>query len=190
MIFNFYGYEMRSTDGWMDFMLAHRWLRRYWPEIDDQDLIMADWRQQRQAMMLEAGFWLRPESFLISWRGQPAAFLRVREFDQKQYRLHLLEAPGLSGKLLVRGITKLIPLIEKALEMRGVRAIVISVREGLLGRLLYRMGYDYMTGWTDPDGWFLAKPLGGFVISRAVLQGQQTAFSTQHSASKESARIQ
>jgi hypothetical protein len=157
MTFEFYGYRVRSTR-WMDDLgLAVEWAGR---ENDPC-------------------FWLRQskgrESFLVS-RGnpeEPLAFFQIEHVGHgDQVRLHWQPSPAASPKKLLRGITKLVPVIEKALTLRGVRVIFFTSKSLAMVNFMEKLGYRLYPGMDGgADGVVMAKE----IESRVKTQGPSTA---------------
>ena len=76
-------------------------------------------------------FWLKREpgreNFLVLEGETPLGFFQTQHVGQgDQVRLHFQAGPAAKAKNILRAITKLVPLIEKALVLRGVRAIFFT----------------------------------------------------------------
>lgn len=81
--------------------------------------------------------------------------------NRDQVRLSFQASPTASPKKILRGITKLVPLIEKALALRGVRAIFFTSQSlSMAAFMADRMGYRY-AGDGGQDGTVMAKGIGG-----------------------------
>ena len=125
MNFQFYGYTVRQTT-LEDEALARRWT--------DPALDPAFWLKQGNGR----------ESFLVSLDSglrTDLAFFQVEHRWATQVRLHFQASPVASPKKILRGITKLIPLIEKALALRGVRAIFFTSHSLAMVAFMEKRGY-------------------------------------------------
>lgn len=138
----FYGYTLRPTT--------------------DKDLPLAI---AGSAIALTAGFWLRQgegrETFIVFERREyPLAFFQTEHVAQgDQVRLHWLPMPDASPKRLLRALTRLVPLIEKGLALRGVRAIFFTSHSSAMTKFMEkRLGYSY-AGNGGCDGVMMAKGL-------------------------------
>lgn len=137
--FQFFGYTLRTTDD------------------RDRDLAIA-WNRAR----LGAEFWLLQgegrESFLVIQGQEPIAFFQVQNVGRgDQARLHFQASPTTSPKRILRGITKLVPLIEKALALRGVKAIFFTSHSPRMAVfMMERLGYS-KAGSGGRDGVMMAK---------------------------------
>lgn len=139
MRFDFYGYTVRTTTV-TDAPLASQYTNRGNP-----------------------GFWLAQshgrESFLATRRGEPIAFFQVEHVERFQARLHFQAFPEASAKTVLRGVLKLVPLIEKALALRGVRAVFFtSHSEAMSSFMRHNLGYT-PAGDGGRDGMMMAKQL-------------------------------
>lgn len=158
---------MRPTGGYQDLLLAKRWMLPYF-HFDD-DMILCDSREQATRWLLSAAMWMRQgegsNSYLISLEGAPLALLHLEPvgLGQWQTRMHLQVAPDSDAKSVLRGITKLVPLIEKALSLRGTRIIFFTSRSDAMCRFMERMDYRGM-GSVESDGTVMAKGINGFVL--------------------------
>jgi hypothetical protein len=131
MNFKFYGYTVRSTT--------------------NEDLVLAlEWT----ASGLDAAFWLKRdqthESFLVLMGTEPIGFFQDEFVTRHQVRLHMQASPVVSRKKFLRALTKLVPLIEKALALAGVRAIFFtshspSMVTFMQRRLQYRTDMEFGT---------------------------------------------
>jgi hypothetical protein len=150
MTFQFYGYNLRTTES-TDLCIARLW----------------------SPSALGAAFWLkqdkpRCQSFLVS-RAAPKhsdtmihtrymaiefsehiAFFQSEYVKPDQVRLHVLECPYISPRKFLRALTTLVPLIEKALALDGVKTIFFTVQSpsmvSFIGkRLGYKTGMEYGT---------------------------------------------
>ena len=162
MKFYFHGYTVRLTSE-ADLPLAIAW----------------------SARALDAGFWLKQEpgceSFLVSERVDekslashpamskvvyeneyPIAFFQTQHVvgARSQVRLTLQASPAASPKKLLRAITKLVPLIEQALSLRGVKAIFFTSHSAAMASYMAKHhGYRY-AGEGGADGVVMAKRIG------------------------------
>lgn len=130
MRFNFYGYTIRATQP-ADLALAGDvfWLKR------------------------EPG----RENFLVLEGETPLGFFQTQHVGQgDQVRLHFQAGPAAKAKNILRAITKLVPLIEKALVLRGVRAIFFTSHS--IGMALYmKRWHGYRHVGDSGDGMIMAK---------------------------------
>ena len=130
MNFQFYGYSLRTT-GEGDLALALAWTRAL-----------------PGGAALDAGFWLRQgegrESFVVTEGAEPLAFFQVEHRWRTQVRIHFQSSPAASPKKILSGLTKLVPLSERALALRGVRAVFFTSHSAAMAtfmekRLQYRL---------------------------------------------------
>lgn len=139
MNFSFYGYQVRATVE-TDLSLAIGW----------------------SEVALNAGFWLRQEpnrqSYLVTFRGTALAFFQAEKVgDGSQVRLHWQPSPKASPKMILRGLTKLVPLIEKALALMGIKRIFFTSHSPRMDRFMRKkLGYR-VAGSNSFDGLILAK---------------------------------
>lgn len=139
MTFQFYGYTLRQTNH-DDLRLAIAWSK----------------------MVLQAGFWLMQgdgrESFLVTYRDQGIAFFQIQHVGEgDQVRLHWQRSPEVGAKSLLRALTMLVPLIEKGLALRGVKAIFFTSHSSSMARFMAdRFGYTY-AGDGGADGMMMSK---------------------------------
>lgn len=135
---HFYGYTLRKTVE-LDYILAMAWF----PESNYR-------------------FWInqpRRENFIVSEGDEPIAFFQIEHVKADQARIHFQSSPLVNPKKILRGITKLVPLIEKALALRGVRAIFFTSHSDSMAAFMdKRLGYQY-AGWGGADGMMMAKNL-------------------------------
>ena len=133
----FYGYRVRST-------------------VEDDWRLAKAWSPEGSAYH----FWLLQgfgrESFLVSAGEELIAFFQVEHRWMTQARLHFQSSPHASRKKILRGITKLVPLIEKALVLRGVRAIFFTSHSVAMSNFMEGMGY-HPAGSGGEDGLIMAK---------------------------------
>ena len=136
--------------------------------------------------MLRSGFWICQEpgreSFLVYRRREclargvghtgdclmyeltPLAFFQIEHVGRgtvppmtEQVRLHWQPAPDASPKKLLRMLTMLVPLVEKALALRGVKAIFFTSHHDTMMRFMNRrLGYKF-AGDGGADGDIMAK---------------------------------
>jgi hypothetical protein len=161
MTFQFYGYEVRSARLADDYALAEAWVTS---------------GDSRFFLRQEPG----RESFIVLYRRAPIAFYQVehvgkaiggciRRRDEMdipindpitdQARIHFQANPAASRKILLRGITMLVPLIEKALTLRGVKAVFFTSHSPAMATFMQkRMGYR-PAGDGVADGVMMAKGL-------------------------------
>ncbi len=139
MEFHFYSYTLRLTNE-NDLPLAISW----------------------SAIGITAGFWLRQgegrESFMVFQDREPLVFFQTEHVGQgDQVRLHWQPSPAVSPKKLLRALTRLVPLVEKGLALRGVRAIFFTSHSAAMIRFMEkRLGYNY-AGDGGLDGTMMAK---------------------------------
>ena len=144
MNFQFYGYTLRETTE-ADAVRAYVWA---------SSMNFPNYR-----------FWLKREkgieNFLVIQGKEPLAFVQVERIERDQVRLHWQPSPVASPKKLLRGITRLVPLMEKALALRGVRAIFLTSHSlsmvGFMEKLGYRLQPNIDGG---KDGVVMAKEIG------------------------------
>lgn len=91
----------------------------------------------------EEEFWLRQderrESFLVS-NGEPIAFFQKETVVPTiETRLHFQAIAG--PKKVLRGITKLVPLIEKALRSGGTKVVFFTSHSSAMARFMVKLGY-------------------------------------------------
>jgi hypothetical protein len=131
-------------------------------------------RQTRPGDLKLAGdaFWLgqeRGRENFIVFEGAnerlPLGLFQVQHVGQgDQVRLHFqalgTRDSGLgTARAILRGITKLVPLIEKALALRGVRAIFFTSHSaGMAAFMENHQGYRYVGD--SVDGMIMAKKIG------------------------------
>jgi hypothetical protein len=147
MTFLFYGYECRNTCAG-DLPLLMAWTRAL---------------PGGRARAMDMGFWLKQgdgrQSFLVSQEGEPLAVFQAHHVQRDQVRLHFQASPTASPKKLLRGITKLVPLIEQALRLRGVAAIFFTSKSLAMAGFMYvHHNYEWLgkVG-SGEDGWVMAK---------------------------------
>jgi hypothetical protein len=145
--FQFYGYTVRETTT-EDTLRAYAWTRS------------SDW-----------GFWLQQghgrESFIVFEGERGLAFFQIEHVGEggvppmtDQVRLHFQAAPAASPKKLLLAITRLVPLIEKALALRGVRAIFFTSHSPAMAHFMAEHhGYE-RAGDGGVDGVVMAKRIG------------------------------
>ena len=136
----FYDFVIRGTD-YTDLPLASEWTKtypRFWIDNLPND----------------------HQSYLVSHDEKPLAFFRVEYLDLgNQARIAFQSRPKASPKIILRGITKLVPLIEQALRIRGVRAIFFTSHSSAMAEFMRKhLGYTY-AGDGGPDGMMMAKGL-------------------------------
>lgn len=137
MTFQFYGYTVRST-------------------VEADRTLAASW----SFTPLKADFWLRQdgcENFLVT-SDEPLLFFQTEHVGQgDQVRLHWQPSPTASPKKLLTALTMLVPLVEKALALRGVRAIFFtSHSDAMCCFMRKRLGYRY-AGDGGMDGVMMSK---------------------------------
>lgn len=110
-------------------------------------------------------FWLaqdtRRESFLVTWRGGLVAFFQTEHLRDKrtQVRIHFQAFPMAAPKIVLRGLLRLVPLIEKALVLRGVRAVFFTSHSPAMSAFMQEnMGYT-QSGDGGRDGVIMSKRL-------------------------------
>jgi hypothetical protein len=141
MKYQFYGYEVRSTSE-ADLALAIAWTTpanpRFW--IEDS------WGYRRQ-------------NFIVLRNGEPLGFFQKETVSADQVRLHMQASPAASPKKILRGITMLVPLIEKALALSGVKHIFFTSKSAAMAAFMAdKMKYHY-AGRGDIDGMVMVKAL-------------------------------
>lgn len=96
------------------------------PTIPEDLPLAMEWTEQK----IKAGFWLKQgngrESFLVFLGQEPIAFFQSESCFTKAIRLHFQASPVASRTKILRGITALVPLIEQALCLRGMKAIFFT----------------------------------------------------------------
>ncbi len=156
---DFYGYSLRSTES-TDLPMATEWLsalargasRAIDPSRANFFIVNGNGR----------------ENVLVYKNAEPIAFYQAEHIHRAngivppmtdQARLHFMASPTASRKTLLRGITMLVPLIEKALALRGVRAIFFTSHSATMGHFMERrMGY-HSAGRDDADGIIMARAI-------------------------------
>ena len=109
-------------------------------------------------------FWLQQgegvESFLVLDKDQPLGFYQIEHVGKgDQVRIHMQASPVASPKKILAAITKLVPLLEKALAGRGVRAIFFTSKSEAMAQFMaQRFRYEY-AGQGGADGAIMAKGL-------------------------------
>jgi hypothetical protein len=154
MTFQFYGYTLRSTTE-ADALLAFAWTGR--------------WNQRGGGgMAKEDGyrFWLKQgegrESFLVTRNTEPLAFVQTEHLPGNVVRLHWQPSPVASPKKLLRGITRLVPLMEAGLSLSGVRAIFLTSHSLTMVAFMEKLGYRLQPNVDGgADGVVMAKELNG-----------------------------
>lgn len=132
-IFLFYGFTVRSTEA-ADLPLAQKWTAKGDP-----------------------AFWLRYGSYLASIGDLPIAFFRIEHIGSAQARIHFQAGPEVKPKTILRGITKMVPLIEKALAVSGVKAVFFTSHSKAMASFMEKkLNYQY-AGDGGEDGVMMAK---------------------------------
>ena len=107
--------------------------------------------------------WQEPgrESFLVSEGQEPLGFYQVEHVGKgDQVRIHMQASPAVSPKKILRAITKLVPLLEKALAGRGVKAIFFTSKSEAMAQFMaQRFRFEY-AGDGGVDGAIMAKGIG------------------------------
>lgn len=116
---------------------------------------------------LDASFWLKQdgtkvESFLVfhheKFSTTPIAFFQIQHVGAgDQVRLHFQAGEGVSPKIILKGLTKLVPLIEKALALRGVKAIFFTSHSESMALFMAKRFQFRIEGDGGPDGVIMAK---------------------------------
>jgi hypothetical protein len=115
--FQFYGYTVRET-------------------------VPSDWELAGSDFWINSSEEPRRENFLVMASGKPSAFFQVERVTPAQTRLHFQALPSANPKKILRGITKLVPLIEQALCLRGVRHIFFTSHSlAMVAFMEKRLGY-------------------------------------------------
>lgn len=122
---------------------------------------------------LNALFWLQQgsgvESFLVLESDLPLGFFQTQHVGRgDQVRLLFQASPSASRKKILRAITKLVPLIEKGLALRGVRAIFFTSHSLAMVAFMEKLGYQlqpYLDG--GADGVVMAKGIGATAMPSA-----------------------
>lgn len=147
---NFYGFTLRATN-------------------DDDLALAAEWT--RSALL--GAFWLNPQSYLVSLHEEPIAFFQVEHTRPVvEVRLHFQASPITSPKKILRGITKLVPLIERGLHLRGAKAIFFTSHSLAMSAFMEKLGYEG-TGRVTGDGLVMWKLLRS-ANERAVIVTDST----------------
>lgn len=137
----FYGYTVRKTTE-ADALAAYVWSER----------------------SKEYRFWLRQEpereNFIVFEGGKGLGFYQIETLSKgTQARIHMQASPAASPKKILAAITKLVPLLEKALAGRGVRAIFFTSKSEAMAQFMaQRFRYEY-AGQGGADGVIMAKGL-------------------------------
>jgi hypothetical protein len=177
--FQFYGYTVRTTTE-ADLALAVEWCKSLPLGAEARDLGSAldAWRSK-------ARFWIEAspgrENFLVSERRDeislathsgapkvvygnryPLAFFQTQTVGtgRDQVRLAFQASPVASPKKILRGITLLVPLIEKALALRGIKHIFFTSHSLTMVAFMEKLGYSlqpYLDG--GADGVVMAKEI-------------------------------
>lgn len=108
-------------------------------------------------------FWLKQdenhESFLVAHQGLNVAFFQVEQHKQEEARLHFQSFSEASPRIVLWGVLKLVPLIEKALAQNGVRAVFFTSHSLAMASFMQdKMGYT-PAGDGGRDGIMMAKRL-------------------------------
>jgi hypothetical protein len=137
--FQFFGYTMRTTDE-RDRALALAWTSR----------------------AMDAGFWLKQEpfreSFIVLRDKTPIALFQSEHVAKRdQVRLHFQASPEIHPKNVLSAVIKLVPLIEKGLALRGVKAIFFTSHSKSMATFMQKhLGYQ-QAGEGGADGVIMAK---------------------------------
>lgn len=133
MLFRFYGYTIRATQP-ADIELARDvfWLKQ---EPGRENFIVFEGANEKI----------------------PLGFFQTQHVgNEDQVRLHFQAAPRARAKNILRGITKLVPLIEKALVLRGVRAIFFTSHSAGMAQFV-KNHHGYRWVGDSVDGMIMAK---------------------------------
>jgi hypothetical protein len=138
MISHFYGYELRSTDA---FDVA----------------TLCQWSPACDAM-----FWLKQgggiQSFMVADELDHLGVFQTEHVKADQVRLHFQANPWSSPKKVLLAITRLVPLIEQALCLRGVKTIFFTSHSLKMARFMQeRLGYLTKLSFNTPDGQVMYK---------------------------------
>jgi hypothetical protein len=152
---NFYGYTVRATTN-ADLALAVEWTpraldARFWLKQDEG-------RQSFLAFEVKEGLDTVP-----GYEAWTLAFFQVEHVKRDQVRLHFQASPFASRKKILRGITLLVPLIEKGLASGGVKHIFFTSHSlAMIAFMEKRMGYRLAQN-TDGgvDGAVMFKEISG-----------------------------
>lgn len=144
--FQFYGYTVRKTTP-EDAGLAQSWT--FWnggKGVSTAEIM---------SNLARSNFWLKQgagcESFLVvkhrnccddPAHAEPLGFFQTEHVTRNQVRIHFQASPTASAKKILRGITKLMPLIEQALCLRGVRAIFFTSHSLTMVAFMENLGYS------------------------------------------------
>jgi hypothetical protein len=108
-------------------------------------------------------FWFKPgrENFIVLQGDEPLGFYQIETVGRAdQVRIHMQAAPAASPKKILAAITKLVPLLEKALAGRGVRAIFFTSKSEAMAQFIaQRFRFEY-AGDGGADGVIMAKGIG------------------------------
>lgn len=143
----FYGYTVRST-------------------VQGDMALSASWTDAGPNFTERARFWLRQddgrETFLVLEGEEALGFFQTQHVGEgDQVRLLFQASPVASPKKVLRAITRLVPLIEQGLSLRGARAIFFtSLSQAMVVFMADRLGYRY-AGDGGRDGVMMAKGLTG-----------------------------
>ena len=149
--YRFYDYIMRETED-SDLFTAIEWTRRsgFDPALGD--------------------FWIKKQpdrENLLVMEYRPVickrlAFFQLETVPGAQYRLHIQESPVGAPIGILRMITPLVPLIEKALVLRRARAIFFTSHSSAMAKFMAdTLGYRYI-GEAGAEGVIMAKMAGEF----------------------------
>jgi len=158
---NFYGYTVEKTQE-RDMFLLLAW-------STDGFSIKAEERLR---------FWLKQgdgcESFVVREGKNTLGFFQAEHVGAgDQVRIHMQASPLASPKAILRGISKLVPLIEKALALRGVRAIFFTSHSSAMAQFMAeRHGYE-RAGDGGADGMIMAKGIGQPLTPGAERAGER-----------------
>lgn len=157
---SFYGYTVRTTTK-EDWPLAAGWMAAQLKtgNFDRIHTAALFWLQQGSGV----------ESFLVMQGDLPLGFFQTQHVGRgDQVRLLFQASPSASRKKILRAITKLVPLIEKGLALRGVRAIFFTSHSLAMVAFMEKLGYQlqpYLDG--GADGVVMAKGIGATAMPSA-----------------------
>ena len=146
MAYSFYGYTVRTTTE-ADLALLAQWVpkstparfSRFWIDSKDEP------RRQNFLVLQEICTPVHrssPPYEVTRVKYEPIAFFQRERVNATQVRLHFQASPVASRKKILRGITMLVPLIEKGLASGGVKHIFFTSHSlAMIAFMEKRMGY-------------------------------------------------
>lgn len=157
----FFGYEIRKAES-DDLAIAKAWLVILWNKLGRID----DVRSQA-TIDKGAAFFVEQnaanESHLVLFDTKPIAFFKRENtvvLGWPTVRLHFLgSSTERNRKIILRGIIKLVPLIEQALKRGQIRLIVFTSHSPQMAKFMARHLHYWRTGDQTSDGEVLMKYL-------------------------------